>query len=55
MVKWCFELRDNIITLPMESITGATMNAAMEESERLIGAHKSEQVAAGDVPADQLD
>ncbi len=55
MVKKCFELRDNIITLPTESIIGATMNAAMEECERWIREQKSNPIAGEDVPADQME
>jgi hypothetical protein len=48
MVKRCFVLWDNIITHLMESITGATMNAAMEESERWIREHKSNPISVED-------
>jgi len=39
----------------MESVIGASMNAAMEESERWIREHKSNPIAGDAVPADQLE
>jgi hypothetical protein len=55
MVKRCTELRDNIITHPMESVIGASMNTAMEEVERWIKEHKSGQVPGEEVTADQME
>jgi hypothetical protein len=55
MVKRCLEQQDNIITHPIQSVTGASMNAAMEEAERWIREHKCDQVALDDVPADQME
>jgi hypothetical protein len=55
MVKRCTELRDNIITHPMESVIGASIKSAMEEVERRIKEHKSGQVAGEEVTADQMD
>lgn len=55
MVKRCFELRDNIITQPMESVIGATMNDVPEKFERWIREHKSNPIAGEAVPADQLE
>jgi len=39
----------------MESVIGASMNAAIEEAERWIREHKSDKIAVEDVPADQME
>jgi len=39
----------------MESVIGASMNAAMEEPERWIRGNLSDQVVGEDVPDDQME